>query len=42
VLDQFTRWQAMNWDYSGKLHKAQMDTADPPADVGFRLSQDDA
>ena len=27
VLDQFTRWQAMNWDYSGRLQKAQMDTA---------------
>ncbi len=25
VLDQFTRWQAMNWDYSGQLQKAQMD-----------------
>ena len=25
VLDQFTRWQAMNWDYAGKLQKAQMD-----------------
>ncbi len=42
VLDQFTRWQAMNWDYSGKLQKAQMDTADLPADVGFRLSQGEA
>ena len=28
VLDQFTRWQAMNWDYSGRLQKAQMDVAD--------------
>ena len=28
VLDQFTRWQAMNWDYSGHLQMAQMDTAD--------------
>ena len=26
VLDQFTRWQSMNWDYAGKLQKAQMDT----------------
>lgn len=25
VLDQFTRWQSMNWDFSGKLQKAQMD-----------------
>jgi acyl-CoA reductase-like NAD-dependent aldehyde dehydrogenase len=37
VLDQFTRWQAMNWDYSGRLQKAQMDTADVEADTGFRL-----
>ena len=37
VLDQFTRWQAMNWDYSGHLQKAQMDTADLESDPGFRL-----
>lgn len=37
VLDQFTRWQSMNWDYAGKLQKAQMDVADVPADLGFRL-----
>ncbi len=37
VLDQFTRWQAMNWDYSGRLQKAQMDVADVAADPGFRL-----
>ena len=37
VLDQFTRWQAMNWDYSGRLQKAQMDVADVSADLGFRL-----
>jgi aldehyde dehydrogenase (NAD+) len=37
VLDQFTRWQAMNWDYSGRLQKAQMDVADVDADLGFRL-----
>ena len=40
VLDQFTRWQAMNWDYSGHLQKAQMDTADVEADLGFRLPAD--
>ncbi|MGH8774488.1 MAG: aldehyde dehydrogenase family protein [Jiangellaceae bacterium] len=35
VLDQFTRWQAMNWDYSGRLQKAQMDVVEltPEADV---------
>jgi acyl-CoA reductase-like NAD-dependent aldehyde dehydrogenase len=37
VLDQFTRWQAMNWDYSGRLQKAQMDVADLTADETFRL-----
>ncbi len=40
VLDQFTRWQAMNWDYSGRLQKAQMDTADVEADLAFRLPED--
>ena len=39
VLDQFTRWQAMNWDYSGRLQKAQMDTADVTADLTFRLPE---
>jgi aldehyde dehydrogenase (NAD+) len=39
VLDQFTRWQAMNWDYSGKLQKAQMDVADVAADPTFRLTE---
>jgi aldehyde dehydrogenase (NAD+) len=38
VLDQFTRWQSMNWDYSGRLQKAQMDTAELPWDPAFRLS----
>jgi len=37
VLDQFTRWQAMNWDYSGRLQKAQMEVAILPADLSFRL-----
>jgi hypothetical protein len=37
VLDQFTRWQAMNWDYSGRLQKAQMDVADVEADPNFRI-----
>jgi acyl-CoA reductase-like NAD-dependent aldehyde dehydrogenase len=39
VLDQFTRWQAMNWDYSGRLQKAQMDVADVSADPLFRLTE---
>jgi len=37
VLDQFTRWQAVNWDYAGKLQKAQMDVAQVKADRDFRL-----
>ena len=37
VLDQFTRWQSMNWDYAGKLQKAQMDVEESTADLGFRL-----
>jgi aldehyde dehydrogenase (NAD+) len=37
VLDQFTRWQSMNWDYSGRLQKAQMDVEIPAADTTFRL-----
>lgn len=37
VLDQFTRWQSMNWDYSGRLQKAQMDVAEVVADLDFRL-----
>ena len=27
----------MNWDYSGRLQKAQMDVAEKPADLDFRL-----
>ena len=34
VLDQFTRWQSMNWDYAGKLQKAQMDLVELPARPG--------
>ena len=37
VLDQFTRWQSMNWDYAGKLQKAQMDLVELPGDPEFRL-----
>jgi acyl-CoA reductase-like NAD-dependent aldehyde dehydrogenase len=38
VLDQFTRWQAMNWDFSGHLQRAQMDVAVPAPDLSFRLA----
>ena len=37
VLDQFTRWQSMNWDYAGRLQKAQMDTEVSTHDEAFRL-----
>jgi len=37
VLDQFTRWQALNWDFSGRLQKAQMETEEVEADLGFTL-----
>ncbi|MEI8057446.1 MAG: aldehyde dehydrogenase family protein [Actinomycetes bacterium] len=37
VLDQFTRWQAVNWDWSGRLQKAQMDVVELPSDPSFRL-----
>jgi len=37
VLDQFTRWQSLNWDYSGRLQKAQMDVAELEADLDFRI-----
>jgi len=37
VLDQFTRWQSMNWDYAGKLQKAQMDTEASSYDAGYVL-----
>ncbi len=37
VLDQVTRWQAMNWDYSGRLQKAQMDVTHLEPDLTYRL-----
>jgi alpha-ketoglutaric semialdehyde dehydrogenase len=37
VLDQFTRWQSVNWDYSGRLQKAQMDVVELAPDETFRL-----
>jgi aldehyde dehydrogenase (NAD+) len=29
----------MNWDYAGKLQKAQMDVEDVAADLGFQLGE---
>ena len=37
VLDQFTKWHAVNWDMSGKLQLAQMETAYVAADMKYRL-----
>ena len=37
VLEQMTRWQALNWDYSGRLQKAQMDVVELVPDHDFRL-----
>ncbi len=37
VLDQFTSWQSVNVDFSGKLQKAQMDVMEVEADLDFRL-----
>jgi aldehyde dehydrogenase (NAD+) len=39
VLDQFTRWQSMNWDFSGKLQKAQMDVVELEPDLDVRLGE---
>ncbi|MQA02699.1 MAG: aldehyde dehydrogenase family protein [Streptosporangiales bacterium] len=39
VLDQMTRWQSMNWDYSGKLQKAQMDVAELTPNTDFTLAE---
>ena len=38
VLDQFTRWQSMNWDWSNKLQKAQMDLIEIKHDPNFLLN----
>ncbi|HVY10968.1 MAG TPA: aldehyde dehydrogenase family protein [Mycobacteriales bacterium] len=39
VIDQFTRWQAVNWDYSGRLQKAQMDVVELTPDESYRLPE---
>jgi aldehyde dehydrogenase (NAD+) len=39
VLDAVTRWQSLNWDYSGRLQKAQMDTTVLPADLDYRVDE---
>ena len=37
VIDQFTKWQSVNWDMSGKLQLAQMDTEYVEVDRTFRI-----
>jgi aldehyde dehydrogenase (NAD+) len=37
VLDVFTRWQSLNWDWSGKLQKAQMDNEEVPHNPDFKI-----
>lgn len=37
VLDQFTKWQAVNWDLSGALQKAQIDTHYAEPDLSYRI-----
>jgi aldehyde dehydrogenase (NAD+) len=39
VLDQFTRWQSVNWDYAGKLQKAQMDLVEIEHVADFVLEE---
>lgn len=37
VIDQFTKWHAVNWDMSGKLQLAQMDTAYVEPDLNYKV-----
>ncbi|MCP5467722.1 MAG: aldehyde dehydrogenase family protein [Deltaproteobacteria bacterium] len=37
VLDQFTRWQAVNWDFSQKLQLAQMETPQLTANLNYQF-----
>ncbi|WP_287131070.1 aldehyde dehydrogenase family protein [Candidatus Cyanaurora vandensis] len=37
VLDQFTRWQGVNWDFSNQLQRAQIDTIYSPGDLDYRV-----
>lgn len=40
VIDAFTKWQSMNWDFSGKLQKAQMDVGGIQGDPDYLLSDE--
>jgi len=37
VLDQFTRWQGVNWDFSNQLQRAQIDTVYDSGDLSFQV-----
>lgn len=37
VIDQFTKWQAVNWDFSGKLQRAQMETGYVEPDLNYKI-----
>ena len=37
VLEQFTRWQSVKWDYAGRQQKAQMDVGVVETDQEFQL-----
>src|SRR3989338_1277914 len=37
VIDQFTKWQAVNWDLSGKLQLAQIDTHYATPDLNYTI-----
>jgi aldehyde dehydrogenase (NAD+) len=37
AVDEFTRWQSVNWDWAGKLQRAQMDNDNLTPDLTFTL-----
>lgn len=37
AVDEFTRWQSVNWDWAGKLQRAQMDNDNLTPDLAFTL-----
>lgn len=37
AIDEFTRWQSVNWDWAGKLQRAQMDNDYIEPDLNFVL-----
>jgi aldehyde dehydrogenase (NAD+) len=39
VIEQFTKWHAVNWDMSGKLQLAQLDTQYVKPDLDYTISE---